>query len=237
MQYVFDNSWNVPPLMTVMAEYFCGFQPRNKSNLYNRFLHELRDTIQEIMFSTLNYELLFELALESFGLRAECFLENTINIPFLKLHGSCNFVMQGIRLFNTPMKGGNLIDAPLKAVNVKEAISYCRSGDSGYPAMCIYMESKPTQFGSGKIKAIQERWKKNVLNAERILIIGVKPNEADRHIWEPLIETDAKIGYIGSINEFNKWIMKYRNNKQYQMIGKRWSDHLNDSVNFLNSKE
>ncbi|TLX90900.1 MAG: hypothetical protein E6K94_05645 [Thaumarchaeota archaeon] len=96
---------------------------------------------------------------------------------------------------------------------------------------------RASQFGSGRIKAIQDRWKKNVLEAKRILIIGVKPYEADKHIWEPLIQTDAKLGYIGSIDEFKIWVEKYRKNKENHVIGKRWSNHFNDSVKFLDSNE
>lgn len=90
---------------------------------------------------------------------------------------------------------------------------------------------------SGRIKAIQDRWKKNVLEAKPILIIGVKPYLADKHIWEPLTQTDAKLGYLGSIDEFNLWVEKYRKNKENKVIGKRWSEHFEESIAFLASDE
>jgi hypothetical protein len=238
MKIVFNNSYLIPSLMREMAKYFCGFRPINNSNLFTKLIHELKVSLKETVFSTLNYDLIFELALQSQDLVAECFLEDTTDITYLKLHGSCNFVLESVGTWiNCQFQGANAIESNLKALNADEVIDYCNSNDSLSPAMCVYMDSKPSQFGSGRIKAIQERWKNNVLEAERILIIGVKPYEADRHIWEPLIQTDAELGYIGSTDIFNKWVEKNRKNKMNCVIGDRWSDHFNDSVKFLLSKE
>jgi len=105
MQIVFNRSWDVPALMRDMAKYFSGFRTLNNSNLYIRFIRELNETLKEITFSTLNYDLLFELALQSCDLTAECFLEDTTDIPYLKLHGSCNFVLQGGNFINCKFQG------------------------------------------------------------------------------------------------------------------------------------
>jgi hypothetical protein len=232
MQHLFDTS-DVVSLMKDIARYFCAFQPFNNSNLFIRFIHGLKDTIQDITFSTINYDLLFELALQSIGMTVQCFSETDIGVPFLKLHGSCNFVMRGVRFYGGSKKGKNLVNCPLDAVSREKALSYLNSCQTAYPAMCIYMESKPAQFGTGEIKKIQYRWKECVMRADRILIIGVKPNIADKHIWGPLSETNAKLGYIGSKDEFNNWRKTYRNNDKDVFIGSRWKEYLVDGIKFL----
>lgn len=146
MKTVFNNSYLVPSLMREMAKYFCIFRPINNSNLYARLLHDLRRSLKEIVFSTLNYDLMFEHALQSQGLVAECFLEDTTDITYRKLHGSCNFVLEAGTWINCNFRGPNAVESNLKALNADEVINYCNSNDSLSPAMCVYMESKPSQF-------------------------------------------------------------------------------------------
>jgi len=79
-----------------MAEYFVEFRPADDSNLYLRFVRNARPIIREIHFSTLNYDLLFVDALSVNGLSVDYFEKSSDKVPFWKLHGSCNFLPQGI---------------------------------------------------------------------------------------------------------------------------------------------
>jgi len=104
---------------------------------------------------------IIELALQSQDLVAEYFLEDTADITYLKLHGSCNFVLKSVGTWtNSKFQGANAIESGLTALNADEVVPYCNSNDSLSSAMCVYMDSKPSQFGYRRIKAFQERWKK-----------------------------------------------------------------------------
>ncbi|MDN5847093.1 MAG: hypothetical protein L0H53_12565 [Candidatus Nitrosocosmicus sp.] len=70
------------------------------------------------------------------------------------------------------------------------------------------------------------------MNASKILIIGVRPNPEDKHVWNFLATTDAEIGYIGD-EEFLNWKSKYGKNKNKKFLGKYWNDSFNKSVSFL----
>jgi hypothetical protein len=50
--------------MRKLALYFCKFRLNDHSNLYNRFVYELKVRMDETAFSSLNYDLLFDLALK-----------------------------------------------------------------------------------------------------------------------------------------------------------------------------
>jgi hypothetical protein len=73
MKDIFNNSFFVPSLMREMAKYFCAFRPNNNSNLYTKLIREIKDSLKETVFSTLHYDLIFELALQSQDLFAEYF--------------------------------------------------------------------------------------------------------------------------------------------------------------------
>jgi len=203
MQMLFE-SLDVQDLMRKMAEYFSEFQPEDDSNLYIEFLHGLKNHVHGIVFSTLNYDLLFEAALESCGQQADYFSTTSEGILFLKLHGSCNFLLQGVEFTNCSFMGPNIIDWPLIAVRRDKVIDYCYSGSSVYPAMCLYTPSKQVQFRGGRIMNIQKKWAEHVLNSDRILIVGVRPYEKDSHIWGPLSQTSATLGLIVSLTNISK---------------------------------
>ena len=139
---------------------------------------------------------------------ANHFLEISDGVTFLKLHGSCNFLPRGIVFNNVALRFQNIIAANLDVVDSEDVIRFCHSGRSDYPVMCMFMEGKPAQIGGNKIRDIQARWTEYVADAKRVLIIGVKPHMTDRHIWEPLSSTSAKIGYVGSKSRFDSWVLR-----------------------------
>ncbi len=72
------------------------------------------------------------------------------------------------------------------------------------------MKDKPVQIAPEQILRLQSMWKDAVLNAQNVICIGVNPLPADRHIWEPISETDARLFFVGDKNAYDKWISKYR---------------------------
>jgi hypothetical protein len=129
---------------------------------------------------------------------------------------------------------GPMISMGIKACSVEELIRFCHvPGQALYPAMCLYMKSKVTHFGYNVILELQKKWTEKILNTEKVLIIGVKPYPADRHVWEPLSQTNAKVGYIGNENDFNNWKVSRRKDKNSQLLGPQWNTNFSESVSFL----
>jgi hypothetical protein len=230
-----DFSENVPKFMCNMAEYFVGFRPADSSNLYNRFLSRISDPLS-LSYSTLNYDILFEFAADMNDLTVTHFENIDGKLFFLKLHGSCNYLpnVRNWTMTNVSFRGyGSFISLPLKAANVDETLNFCNSSLMS-PAMSIYTTDKIAQFGDGQIRKTQETWKDLVMNADRILSIGVRPWMEDKHIWEPLSLTTAKLGYVGGKTEFYRWIESDRNDRETDYIGDTWSGCFEKTIQFMN---
>ena len=224
----------VQELMCDMALFFSEFQASDNSNLYIQLLSKVKPLLDNTIFSSLNYDLLFEDALCGFGYKPDYFVENSEGITFLKLHGSCNFLPEGGIVKNNIIIGSSGISFPLKGASREEVAQFCSIKGTIYPVMALYMDSKPKQISSDRINDIQKRWTDHILSAERILIVGVRPYPADTHVWGPLLKTNARIGYIGS-DYFHCWHKENRNNKKDCFIGTRWENHFDESVQFLKS--
>ncbi|MDN5847095.1 MAG: hypothetical protein L0H53_12575 [Candidatus Nitrosocosmicus sp.] len=70
MEMVFESpitQWLVTPLIRDMADYFSKFEPINDSNLYVRFSDKIKNHLDDIIFSSLNYDLLFEHSSKEIG--------------------------------------------------------------------------------------------------------------------------------------------------------------------------
>jgi len=63
------------------------------------------------------------------------------------------------------------------------------------PVMCYFQPDKDTRAGVSFIKAQRQRFEELVAKAEVIGVVGVKVHCRDRHIWDPLRATGARIIY------------------------------------------
>jgi hypothetical protein len=238
-------SQNISQLIRNMAFYFNEFKIYQSSkNLYLHFVKDIKSNIHDIIFSTLNYDLLLELALSMNGISVDYFSDAPHTKAGLvwKLHGSPNFLLDGIQAMNAQngsssisFTSGVSFNSGLKAVMPQEAQNYCNSNTALYPAMSLYMKSKFNQIGHEVITNLQNRWQAKIMEAKNILIIGVKPNFSDTHIWDPLTKTKGRIGYIGNLDAFENWINNGRTKNITKFLGKRWSQCYESSVNFMNN--
>ena len=141
-----------------MGYYFAQFGLRKKTNnLYFKFLESFKDSIGDILFSSLNYDLILELAAGINGFLIDYFSQTPgINkISILKLHGSCNFLLGQLEATGSiTFTAGVTFSSGLKAVNPNEAMALCQSNTALYPAMCLYMKSKETQIGYDELIAV-----------------------------------------------------------------------------------
>lgn len=238
MQILWDKySAGIPELMRHMTLYFAQFRLRDSNSLYQKFIKELSSHFEKNnhLIGSLNYEILLEEAALSNNLKVNYFGDTTTSdsLSIWKLHGSCNFIPDGIQAGSGIMFGAGIVfDTGFKPVTPNDAIAFCLGGTALYPVMALYMKSKPLQIGQSVIKKQQELWSKKVLEAEKVLIVGVRPYFADECIWKPLTQTKAKVAYIGSKQEYDDWIKSDRRNET-EFIASRWDQGFQQSIDFI----
>lgn len=214
METFFDErNEDVTEFLRDMAKYFVRFEPGPK-NLYRKLIDALRESTEELIFSTVNYDLLIEIAATEAGLivyhNGRPFLRETL--PLLKLHGSCNFLPKvrpgQIRGMRVKMGGtaGGILKAPVIPATPKEVIEFCQREDSIAPAIAMYAPSKWLPFCRDYVEKQQRFWQAEVYRAQSIYVIGAGVHEQDIHIWQPLDKSLGRLTYIDpNPEQFRRW--------------------------------
>lgn len=222
-------SHSVAQLMQDMSVYFIQFRPVNNSSLYCKLVSTLRqnEALNSVSFTTLNYDIILELSLLFNGYSINYFYpdsENKNEVEVLKIHGSSNFIGTGVEggkgvsygsgaIFNGGIKASFDSSEIIETFLVKSGIA---------PVMSLYMEGKPVNVSPQILKTLQDTYKRRCLEANIVLIIGVKPVIQDQHIWECIKDCSAKIYYVGSIIDFNLL-------KQLEVNAKHIGEYFNTS--------
>jgi len=210
MQVIWERySTNVPLLMKDLAVLLSSATINNREdNLYFKVFVKTKEQnlIQDTVFSTLNYDCLLEIAAHSAGLKINYFdAPNSNSATVWKLHGSCNFIAKGIKATNgVSYTRGVVFDTAIKAIQPAQVRDYCYGDNALYPVMSIYMKGKPLQIAKTVIKKLQSNWQNEIKKAKNIILVGVRPNLEDNHIWDHISSSDAKIFYCGGETDFNK---------------------------------
>ncbi len=233
MKELWDSNWHgTSALMRAMADYFAMFRPL-EGNSYSRLIEHLSShgAIAGTTFSTLNYECLLEYAIRNNRLKLrydspEPSSAETLSI--LKIHGSCNFLPASVSASAAAISySANSIgwDGEIRIVDVPLVRPFV-THNAFYPAMAIFMEGKPVRSHQGAISMMQTWWKEAVLKADRIGIVGVKPNVPDDHIWGPLAESNSEVVVIGDTTAYECWGKQYRAGKVTEVVGNRFAPSL-----------
>ncbi len=206
----------IPQLMREMAIYFIQFRPIPGASLYCKLIKFLKDhgILNYTTFSTLNYDCILELALFHQGIDIDyifgklIFHNNNIS-SVLKLHGSCNMMLEGINARGEVYYGQSVgFEGGISAtLDTNFILNHFLNGTSLAPVMCLFMKGKPLNIAYSNIKHLQESWTEKVLNinTKHIFIIGVRPLIEDQHIWQPLAKTSASLYYIGDQDQWEEW--------------------------------
>jgi len=228
----------IPLLMQHLTLYLVQFRPLSNGRcLYFRLIKwaNKERKFSEIYLSTLNYDLILEYCIYSQGIEID-YAPGSLTEKFatvLKLHGSCNFLLQDVSASRGISFAGVSFDGKIQIVSPSQAIEYCLGNSALYPAMALYMSPKNVQIAPSQIRAIQEGWKQAVLEAQRVLVIGVHPYPQDSHVWGPLAETEAKLGYIGAEKAFQDWVVGYRKKWESEFLGHSWLGSFDSTLEFL----
>lgn len=233
------HGFAVAPLMQEMATFFAIFViPDRGSNRYVSLLKRLNDPAS-VLWSTLNYECLLEMAGSKLGHRISYFLDPGAKkeLPVWKLHGSCNFRVTGLEAGRGVQFGSGVVfGGNIEPVDPSQVAGIYQGNTSLYPAMALYAAKKPVSMSPGPVEDAQRRWAAHVLKADRVAVVGVRPNPDDEHIWGPLSSTSAEIGYVGAERPFNSWITTHRHNKPNLHLGATWKGTEDALANFIGTK-
>lgn len=240
MQLLWDRcSSSIAPLMRHMTLYLAQFRPDGSlQDLYSRLFAELKDqgVAGGVLYSTLNYECVLELAASARGMTIEYGEGETSAdiVRIWKLHGSCNFISANLQVGGgISFSRGIVFEGGLRPVDPNDAIQYCLSNTGLYPAMALYMDAKPIQIGQAVVHQIQKRWGEVVRNAKRVLIVGVHPYPQDAHIWGPLAQSQGELAYVGPKQAFENWMRNHRQGELGQWLGAQWDQCFSETVSFI----
>lgn len=233
MDVFFDKrNEDVTAFLREMAKYFAQFEP-GSSNLYKRLISALSGSKDKFVFSTINYDLLIEIALNQagFAISYSGLPVPKNNFPVIKIHGSCNFLpkvrprqIRGVQ-FKVPKTAG-ILDARVRAVTPQEVIEFCRTEDSIAPVIAMYGGLKWVPYCGPFVEEQQKCWQHEAYRAKRIFIIGVGVHTRDTHIWEPLAKSTAWLGYVG--DEWPKFYRWANDNKRERVdfVAERFEDAI-----------
>ena len=191
---------NIMRFQRELAAYLAQFTP-GPTNAYVRLIKTLG--VRRVIYSSLNYDLLFELAAAVLGLSTS-YGSNlpACGVRLLKLHGSCNFwpdipvgMIQRSTFFS---RGGRAdVQAPIRPLNQGETIHRCANDDSLAPAIAMYAEGKAVKVSPDYVKNQQVQWHSAIAAAKRVCVVGVRVHAADTHVWGALARTEALVTYFG----------------------------------------
>lgn len=203
---------NILILFRNLAHFFTNFHVLNSDNLYSKLINmlHLSELLNSTVFSTLNYDNIFEQAVKINGFKVECINDpnSTNEIMLMKLHGSATFKLHSDNfnsshvLFPPWFK----IDAPLQEMTIEDAQEYYSDKQDMFimPPMCMYTPDKKSNIANNAIQNIQRRYTEIVSKVSRIFIIGASASLHDKHVWNPIKDSTANIYYCGSDKDFNK---------------------------------
>src|SRR6516164_6369849 len=160
------NGRNALEFQRNLALFLSKFQPTADS-AYVEMLRRLGH--RNIIYSTLNYDMLLELSAEklSFFPYNYCTRPSIGAINLLKPHGSINFWWDRNQVnFKNAHVSGSFTDGFLKGdilpVTYDEAVWRCHNEDSFSPAMAIYAMGKPVEVARSFISQQQKWWEEAI---------------------------------------------------------------------------
>jgi hypothetical protein len=227
-----------------MSLFFLNFKPQ-KENLYIKFLLKLKNKLPSTTFVTTNYDMLLELSAAHIGFNNIHYgkqngQKDTINI--LKIHGSPNFLpMVGeTKFINLDFGNGNVyVEAPIKPMTIEEAMHFCQINDSLAPAIAMYHPEKLIRYGREYVIEQQQMWRSAITEASKCIVIGLKLNQEDQHIWKPLAESKCNIFYLWYGQEDKQLICEWKksiNKKNIYLIEGSFQSRFDKILSLLSSK-
>ncbi|EOV6248516.1 hypothetical protein ACN93M_002623 [Vibrio parahaemolyticus] len=213
---------NIMSFQRELASFLASFQP-SPNNVYIQLIRALPR--QRVIFSSLNYDMLFELSAWRLGLKTHYSTQhNQSAVRCLKIHGSSNFwpyIPAGNHLsLNSQCYGlnGSDFEAPVRPLSRAQTLHQCKTDIQLSPAIAMFAEGKQVRVCSEYVQEQYDMWLTQVKKSSKIFIVGVRVHQVDEHIWKVLGECKAKITYFGFPKdriEFEEWKANYSKANAY----------------------
>ncbi len=233
------NSHALPVLQRAMAVYFFNFQPL-KSNLYFKLAQRIKSRGWSGAIATLNYERLLESSL--IGADLHPVIGSPSNHDRIELclpHGSCHLFCDGPKASpSVSFSGiGVVFDSPRIKV-ISDPTDHQREIESNAipPVMSYFHPGKVTSAGRNFIEAQRVRFSELISSSDRIVIVGVRQRLHDRHIWEPLKNTNSQILYCsgsGAAAEYKGWSSVHRSGQRDIVLSGHFKENFEDIISFV----
>lgn len=224
-----------------MAIYFSKFQIDSPDeNLYCKIVRRYYPELQngQLLLSTINYECLIEDAICCINTNPPLkhkYWEGSDGIEILKIHGSCNFIKSGIKNDGNIIMGTAKFEGPLQTVPQNEVEAILKK-ISFPPAMSLYTKNKDVLISNHDyIQPILKKFQDAISNSDVIIVIGVKPNPDDKHIWDYLVKGNGKVILVANEEICKKWIREFRNDKPSEWISNKFHLAFDKICNILDN--
>jgi hypothetical protein len=217
------------PLQWDMASYFYTQFAATSSSAYVELLKALAPKIDRYLFVTLNYELLLFQASTISGMD-----KLDVCLP----HGNSCICCSNISASaGVSFTGGISTAGEIRVFhNLRDFMSE-RTKNVFPPVMSYYEPNKFTVSGANFIEDERVRFETAVASAERIALIGVRLHLIDKHIWEPLRNTKARIIYVSgpsSAAHFSRWA-ENEGRMNDLSVSKYFREGMSDLIEFLST--
>jgi hypothetical protein len=208
-------------------------------NVYRRLARELerKGLLTQIPSATLNYDCLWEVSIvEETGRLCAYFENHPRGVRVLKPHGSCNFRNPAFQA--TP--GGGIVWSPAgivfegspQAIDPRD-VADSILGNGIPPAMAFYETQKAIPVCKNAIEGIQTEWAALAKKAERISIVGVRPNAHDKHIFQPIIESSAVLQVVSPGGDISGWTAIGVDSMRLKPVKKSFEQAVDEVVAFI----
>lgn len=221
---------DVSPFQRELARYLAKFTP-GANNVYVKLIRELG--IHRVIYSSLNYDLLFELSAARLGLSTYYGSQRFQGqVRLLKIHGSSNVWpdLQSNRFIDFKISNCAVdFEGKTMVLNQQQTLDRCITERMLAPSMAIYSIGKTVKVCPNWVKQQQDEWRNSVGKAKNIFIVGVRVMPADQHIWGLLAECAGNVIYYGVTEqdsvEFGQW-MKDSGKKNARFIRATFSESV-----------
>jgi len=200
-----NHGKQVWPLMRDMERYIWQFRLPT-DNTYSALLEQLLNAGCEITISTLNYDLLLEIAIfnSGWGWSHSRFsgLNGNVGQVFrvFKLHGSVNWVTDGRcevgEMSAAPSRIGSACHSVVSYGDFEARLTGPRLiRDDRGAIMAMYEPDKLVLPEGWLVREVQADWQEQVGKVDVMVCAGIRPiNGGDPHIWNPIRNgSDAKL--------------------------------------------
>lgn len=203
MQQIWDGrlEW-VQELMIDTACYFSEFDPSSdKSDCYSRLVTAIAQgkLVERVAFATLNYECALDIAASRAGLKIAyaAVPPSKDKLMIWKLHGACN-LLPAAQIYTMRISAKSIFDGPVEPVDLPTVRKrYQVEGLAVPPVMSVYMPEKPTQTVSRFLTQVRQQWADWVKEVAVVALIGVRPNLIESYVWQPVLDCQAEVWYVG----------------------------------------